>query len=140
MKDFHTDNESGKNHEGGRPNSPLRYLTASSIIGDKVKNSKGEHMGDIEDIMVDLTTGSITYFVIELGGFLGLGTKYFAFPYELLSVDPKSETFVLNQELKDLKNAPGFDKDHWPDTNSHKFDQSGSYWGSFMGANTGVPY
>jgi hypothetical protein len=52
-----------------------------------------------------------------------------------------SETFVLDQELDTLRNAPGFDKEHWPDTNSHQFSNSGAYWGDFVGANGGaVPY
>jgi hypothetical protein len=36
-----------------------------------------------------------------------------------------------------LENAPGFDKDHWPKTNSHEFENASRYWGGFMGANTG---
>jgi sporulation protein YlmC with PRC-barrel domain len=141
MKNFKEDNSSGNNHEGVKPNMPLKYLTASSIIGDKIINPAGEQMGSIKDIMVDLSNGKIDYFIVELGGFLGIGEKYFAFPFSLLTVDPASKTFVLDKDLETLKNAPGFDKDHWPDTNTHEFDHSGSYWGSFMGASTGaVPY
>ena len=78
---------------------------------------------------------------MELGGFLGIGEKFFAIPYPLLQVDPKNEVFVLDQEKEKLENAPGFDKDHWPETNSHEFDNAGDYWGGFMGGNTGaVPY
>lgn len=140
MKDFNKDNESGVNHEGVKPNMPLKYLTASSIIGDKVTNPSEEHMGSIKDIMIDLSTGKIEYFIIELGGFLGIGEKYFAFPYPLLTVDPTTETFVLDQEPETLKNAPGFDKDHWPETNSHQFGHAYTYWGDFMGSNTGARY
>lgn len=141
MKNFNSDNTSGINHKGVNPNMPLKFLTASSIIGDKVINKKEENMGEIKDLMIDLNTGKIEYFIIELGGFLGMGEKYFAFPYSLLTVDPKNETFVLDQKLETLKNAPGFDKEHWPDTNSHEFDNSGGYWGNFVGANSGsVPY
>lgn len=141
MKNFKKDNESGINHEGVNPNMPLKYLTATSIIGDQVMTVSGEHMGDIKDIMIDLSSGKVDYFILELGGFLGIGEKYFAFPFSLLHVDPKNEDFVIDQKFDVIKNAPGFDKDHWPDTNSHEFDNSGGYWGSFMGANVGaVPY
>ena len=44
------ENLTGVNKEGAHPNLPLRFLTASSIIGDKVHNAKGEHMGKIQDI------------------------------------------------------------------------------------------
>jgi sporulation protein YlmC with PRC-barrel domain len=141
MKNFNSDNNSGINHEGVNTNRPLRFLTASSIMGDKVLNKKEEHMGSIKDIMIDLETGKIEYYIVEIGGFLGIGEKFFAFPYRLLTVDSVSETFLLDQDLEVLKNAPGFDKEHWPDTNSHQFENSGTYWGGFIGVNSGsVPY
>jgi sporulation protein YlmC with PRC-barrel domain len=141
MKNFNTDNTSGKNHEGAYPNRPLKFLTASSIIGDTVLNPEGDHLGTIKDIMIDLVDGKIEYIIIEFGGFLGIGEKYFAIPFALLQVDAKLDGFILNQTREALNGAPGFDKDHWPETNSHLFDNSGSYWGGFMGVNTGsTPY
>jgi sporulation protein YlmC with PRC-barrel domain len=137
MKSFKQDNVTNKNHAGAHANLPLRFLTASSIIGDKVFNPMDEELGKIEDIMIDLTSGKIEYFVIEMGGFLGMGEKYFAIPFAFLTVDAKKEAFIINQEQETLKNAPGFDKEHWPETNSHDFDGYTSYWGSFMGSNVG---
>ncbi|WP_416866204.1 MAG: PRC-barrel domain-containing protein [Imperialibacter sp.] len=137
MKSFKKDNVSNKNHSGAHANLPLKFLTATSIIGDKVFNKGNEEMGEINDVMIDLSTGKIEYFVIEMGGFLGIGEKYFAIPFAFLTVDSKKEAFVINQESATLKNAPGFDKEHWPETNSHDFDGYQSYWGSFMGSNVG---
>ena len=136
MKTFEADNLSGKNHEGARPNSPVKFLTSTSIIGDKVHNPKGEHLGTIKDIMIDLTEGKIEYVVVEFGGFLGIGEKYFALPYPMLKLDAKDQEFILDLSREVLKNAPGFDKDHWPETNTHLFDST-NYWGGFMGTNTG---
>jgi sporulation protein YlmC with PRC-barrel domain len=141
MKTFEIDNLSGKNHAGPHPNSPVKYLTATSIIGDEVLNPNGQKLGKINDIMIDLYGGKIEYVIIELGGFLGIGEKYFAVPFALLKVDGKNEVFILDQTKEALEAAPGFDKDHWPETNSHEFDNSSTYWGGFMGVNTGaVPY
>jgi sporulation protein YlmC with PRC-barrel domain len=138
---FDADNLTGVNHEGTHPNSPLRFLTASSVIGDKVLNTQEERLGTIKDIMLDLSGGKIEYIIIEMGGFLGIGEKFFAVPYSLLNVDPKNEAFILDQDKETLKNAPGFDKEHWPETNSHYYNNSTAYWGDFMGPNTGsVPY
>jgi sporulation protein YlmC with PRC-barrel domain len=131
------ENLTGINQEGNHPNVPLRYLTATSIMSDKVLNKAGEKLGSVKDIMIDITTGQIEYVVIEFGGFLGIGEKFFAIPFRLLAVDTVEEALVLNQSKDDLEKAPGFDKDHWPKTNSHEFDRSGAYWGSFMGPNTG---
>jgi sporulation protein YlmC with PRC-barrel domain len=140
MKTFEADNLSGKNHEGAHPNSPVKFLTTSSIIGDKVINPKGERLGTIKDIMIELNGGKIEYIVVEFGGFLGIGEKYFALPFSLFKVDAKHECFSVDQSKDVLKNAPGFDKNHWPETNTHLFDSS-NYWGGFIGASSGaVPY
>jgi sporulation protein YlmC with PRC-barrel domain len=93
MKTFEKDNLSGKNHEGLHPNTPLKFLTASSIIGDEVLNHEEEKLGKINDIMIDLTSGKIEYIIIELGGFLGIGEKYFALPFALLHVDAKCSIY-----------------------------------------------
>jgi len=134
------DNESGTNHEGKHANTPLRYLTASSIIGDKVYNLQNEKLGEIKDIMIDIVVGKIEYFVIECGGFLGMGEKFFAIPFRLLEVNEEEQAYTLNQSKATLEKAPGFDKDHWPETNSHAMQETYTYWGGFMGANTGTEY
>lgn len=124
---FENDNQSGENKGPLLPNQRGRYLTASSLTGDKVVNSNGEHLGEIKEIMLDLESGKIDYFVIEFGGFLGLGVKYFAIPLRLLTLDPPNKRFLFNQSREILEKAPGFDMDHWPDTNLH-FDEVHSYW------------
>jgi sporulation protein YlmC with PRC-barrel domain len=124
---FEKDNLSGENKGALLPNQRGRYLTASSLISDKVVNPGHEHLGEIKDIMLDLESGKIDYFVIEFGGFLGLGVKYFAIPFRLLNLDTANKRFIFNQSREVLENAPGFDMDHWPDTNLH-FDEVYSYW------------
>jgi sporulation protein YlmC with PRC-barrel domain len=124
---FEKDNLSGENKGELLPNQKGRYLTASTLIGDKVVNPGDEHLGEIKDIMLDLESGKIDYIVIEFGGFLGLGVKYFAIPFRLLSLDTANKRFIFDQSRDVLVNAPGFDMDHWPDTNLH-FDEVYSYW------------
>jgi sporulation protein YlmC with PRC-barrel domain len=121
------DNLSGENKGALLPNQRGRYLTASSLTGDKVVNASEEHLGEIKEVMLDLQTGTIDYFVIEFGGFLGLGVKYFAIPLRLLKLDAPNKRFVFNESREILEKAPGFDMDHWPDTNLH-FDEAYSYW------------
>jgi sporulation protein YlmC with PRC-barrel domain len=131
MNNLTEDNLTGINHGELFSNTPLKYLTATSIIGDKVHNEKDEHMGVIRDIMIDITSGKIDYCIIEFGGFLGIGIKYFAIPFRLFRVDAAKKRFIFNQKRELLEKAPGFDLEHWPDTNLH-FDQVYSYW-NFMG-------
>lgn len=140
MKTLDNDNFTGVNDSGDRANTPVKYLTALTIIGDKVYNDSDESLGTIKDVMLNIEDGRIEYVVIEFGGFLGIGEKFFAVPFKVLKIDTSRHAFILDQNKEVLENAPGFDKDHWPETNSHAMEPSGAYWGSFMGPNTGAEY
>ena len=120
MEAFHIDNMTGRNNSGARPNDPLKHLAASSLIGDNIFNPAGETLGKIKDIMIDITDAKIAYVVIEFGGFLGMNQKYFAVPMQALTIAKEHRNaFILNETKESLKRYPGFDKDHWPNTNSH---------------------
>jgi sporulation protein YlmC with PRC-barrel domain len=138
METLENDNVTGVNDTGRKANTPLQYLTATSLIGNKVYNNEDEKLGDIMDIMVNIHSGHIEYMIIEFGGFLGIGEKLFAVPFKALALDTERHAFILNQKREVLENAPGFDKEHWPDTNA--VQKTYAYWGSFMGANTGSEY
>ncbi|MBS1928908.1 MAG: PRC-barrel domain-containing protein [Chitinophagaceae bacterium] len=116
--------------DSNEPN--LKFLTASSIIGDKVSNAEGEKLGHIKDIMLNIRSGKIEYYVIDFGGFLGIGEKYFAIPANKLEIDPDERDFRFNEKRETLEKAPGFDKHHWPETNEHKVAYTTDVW-SFWG-------
>ena len=125
MDTLANENLTGVNPEGAHPNRPLKFLTATSVIGDKVHNDKDEHMGTIEDVMLDINSGKVEYVVIKFGGFLTINEKYFAIPWKLLKIDPAKKAFILNQSKEMLEKAPGFDMSHWPETNFHAEE---TYW------------
>lgn len=90
-------------------------MGADTLIGDSVVNAQEEDLGDIKEIMLDMQTGQVAYAVLGFGGFLGLGEKLFAVPWQALHLDTVNKRMVLNVDKERLKNAPGFDKDAWPD-------------------------
>lgn len=98
-----------------------QLLSASSINGTNVYNRSDEKLGRIHDIMIDTRSGKIAYAVLSFGGFLGMGDKYFAIPWQAFTADRAHEHFVLNVPKEKLENAPGFDKNDWPShaTESH---------------------
>src|SRR6187455_369854 len=122
-KTYEEDNRTGLNHEGAAANTPVSRLTASSMIGDSVMNRKAENLGSINDLMVDVQTGKIVYAIIEFGSILGLGAKLFAIPYTELQLNAEGHCFILDREKHELKKLPGFDKNHWPDTNDHYYSK-----------------
>jgi len=88
---------------------------ASELIGKKVENESGENLGKIEEIVIETSDGSVAYAVLSFGGFLGIGDKYFAIPWQALKENHPKKVCVLSVDKERLKNAPGFDKKNWPD-------------------------
>ena len=98
-----------------------KLLSSSTIAGTDVKNLAGQNLGNIKDLMIDPKQGNVRYAVLSFGGFLGLGDKYFAIPWESFSVDRDDESMILNVTQEKLENAPGFDKDDWPTDATHDY-------------------
>ena len=116
------------------PQAPI-VLSASTLSGDRVVNLQNEDLGKIEELMIDLETGRIAYVVLSFGGFLGMGDKLFALPWSAFSVDTTEKRFILNVDKELLKQAPGFDKAHWPNMTDrewgagiYKYYGSKPYW------------
>jgi sporulation protein YlmC with PRC-barrel domain len=90
-------------------------MGADTLIGDSVVNAQHENLGDIKEIMLHVRSGQLAYAVLSFGGFLGMGNKLFAVPWQALNLDTVNKRFVLDVDKERLKNAPGFDSDAWPD-------------------------
>lgn len=95
-------------------NRGSRVLSASSLASDDVYNPKGEKLGSIKELMLDIESGKVCYAVLSFGGFLSLGEKLFAVPWSALTVDTENKRLVMDTDEDRLKNAPGFDTDNWP--------------------------
>ena len=114
-------------------------LTADTIIHTRVVNTQGEKLGDVKDLAIGLEKGCINYAVLDSGGFLGMGSKLFAIPWQAFTVDQDNEQLVLNVSKEKLENAPGFDKDHWPDFADQSWmQQTNDYYGYGTGMSGGM--
>lgn len=108
-----SDGTHGTDHGAGGPGPYL--MGAHTLTGDAVLNRQGEVLGDIKEIMLNVKTGQVAYAVLAFGGFMTMGEKLFAVPWRALVLDPANKGFVLNVTKERFANAPGFDKDAWPD-------------------------
>jgi sporulation protein YlmC with PRC-barrel domain len=109
----------------------MSLLSSTTICSDKVVDPAGDTLGDIKDLMIDCDNGRVQYAVLEFGGFLGMGTKLFAVPMEALKLDRENKRFVLAADRNRLEDAPGFDKDDWPDFADPTFaDRVHAYYGT----------
>ena len=85
-------------------------LLASDLTGMEVRNSAGENLGDINDLVLD-NAGQPTVAIIGVGGFLGLGEKDVGVPFEALAfADAQDGSRVARLDVtKDaLTSAPNF--------------------------------
>ena len=90
-------------------------LKASDVIGMKVEGIDEKSLGTIKDLVLDPLEGDIQYAVLDFGGFLGFKDKYFIVPWEAITFNSTGKKIILDVSKRDLKKAPGFDKNHWPD-------------------------
>ena len=82
---------------------------ASNLIGTKVRGAADESVGEINDVLLD-RNGNVIGAVIGVGGFLGMGEKDVAVPFNQLQMVRNSDgdRVVLNKSKDELKNAPTF--------------------------------
>jgi sporulation protein YlmC with PRC-barrel domain len=118
-----------KGAPGAGPGPEL--MGADTLIGNDVFNQAGDKLGDIKEIMLDMRNGRVAYAVLSFGGFLGMGEKLFAVPWNALTLDTATKSFKLNVDKDRLKTAPGFDKDQWPNMADATWAQSiHTYYGT----------
>lgn len=121
--------------DAGRLDSRTRgaNIRISQLMGYNIQNSQGESLGEIQDIVMDSRTGSVNYVAVTYGGFLGLGNKLFAVPFDAFKVqvdpdkvgeagiDASDYVLILDVTQKQLEGQQGFDEDNWPNMADRKW-------------------
>ena len=110
-------------------------IGSDKVEGTAVYGADNQRIGSIERVMIDKIGGKVAYAVLGFGGFLGMGDKLFAIPWQALELDTEDHAFILDVDAERLKQAPGFDKDHWPTmadeqwaTQIHDYYRATPYW------------
>jgi sporulation protein YlmC with PRC-barrel domain len=96
---------------------------ASDLIGMKVRGLTGdEKIGSISDVVLG-QDGRIKYVAVSFGGFLGLGDKQFAVPFEAIDfVKVDNDAYArIDATEEALKQKEGFNKDKWPSEADRSF-------------------
>ena len=81
---------------------------ATDIKGTNVKNLQGQDLGQIEDVLIDPDTGQVRFVILEVGGFLGLGSTRVAVPLSAFQITKEGNKakWMLDADKEKLKNAP----------------------------------
>ena len=81
-------------------------IAAEKVNGTDVYNMNGDHLGSVDDIMIDKISGKACYAVLSFGGFLGMGATEYPLPWEKLSYDTNMGGFVVDIDKSVLDGAP----------------------------------
>ena len=83
---------------------------ASRLVGLSIQNNGSETIGDIDDIVLT-DAGAVKAYVVSVGGFLGMGTKYVAIDPKAVMLarqDEKTWKATMNATKDQLKAAPEY--------------------------------
>ncbi len=114
-------------------NGLLRLSSAKDIYADTdVRSPQGDEVGNVAEVLLDLSQGQVTFLVVSTGGFLGIGENLTVIPwaaFDLAAFRP-GEYFVLNADAAKLRGAPGIPNVKGLDTLGDNWQQQYySYWG-----------
>ncbi len=128
-------NQRGRRQAGQR--GPA--MRASDLNGMEVRNAQNEDLGTIDDLVIDLQTGQVRYAALSSGGVLGVGAKLYAVPwnaFRLQRTDNDNYHLLLNATPQQFENAPGFDKDNWPNMADPQWRTTNDAYYNDSGINT----
>ena len=81
-------------------------MRTGELKGKPVVNDKNERIGTIDDLIIG--RDKVLFGILQVGGFLGLGSHYVAVPYQELKIS-EGPTIVLPGATKEeLKSLPEF--------------------------------
>ena len=108
-----------------------QLIRANQLIGMDVQNRQGEELGQIEEIILNESQDRVQYVVLSFGGWLNIGDKLFAVPFQAFEFRPgrgegrdrEQGMAILDVSRERLRNAPGFDPDRYPDVANPDFAQ-----------------
>ena len=112
-------------HQGlaNRTDQGEKRCKASDLIGMNVRGIKGDDkIGSINDVVLG-QDGHIEYVAVSFGGFLGLGDKLFAVPFEAIDfVKIDNDAYArIDATEETLKQKHGFNTDKWPSEADRSF-------------------
>lgn len=122
----------------------LLAASCKTLVGSDVVNPRGDDLGKIDDMMIDLQEKTVAYAILKTGTFLGMGGKLLPIPLQALSVESppgsKETRFVLNIPKETLEKAEGYDAGQLPLKVDYRrlgdiYSEFGSepYWGQHPG-------
>jgi sporulation protein YlmC with PRC-barrel domain len=84
-------------------------VSANWLKGHTVRNQAGEDIGKIDDLIIDLQSGYMTYAIADLNAYDALKGRKVAIPIEAFTMGEDSKYVNLNVDRAKLESAPVYD-------------------------------
>jgi hypothetical protein len=105
-------------------------IGSDKVEGTEVYRSNGDHIGEIQRVMIDKRSGKVAYAVLSFGGFLGLGEDYYPLPWSVLKYNEDLGGYEVNVADDQLKRAPKYGRaDNWDWADRERGQQLHQYYG-----------
>src|SRR6266480_2200868 len=118
------------------------YVQTSKIVGMKVKDSSGQEVGVVKDVVLDRNTGCMAYTVLSTGDTgtrVSGGGKTVAVPWTVYTTTSDPSVMTVRVERDRVYNAPAFDYARIDEySTSGYINNVYSYYGVAPGVGVGV--
>ncbi|MEP6942589.1 MAG: PRC-barrel domain-containing protein [Betaproteobacteria bacterium] len=108
------------------PSTSSTLIGAESCLGCAIVDRQGTAIGELRDIMLDLSTGRIAYAVVEL---IASGTAssraLIVVPWNAVAAEPDAQQLRINAHADWIERAPSVQRGSEPDRFVHE-------WGAFI--------
>ena len=87
-------------------------IGSDKVEGTAVYGADNQKIGSIQRVMIDKTSGKVSYAVLSFGGFLGIGDDYYPLPWQSLKYDTNLGGYSTGITANQLKGAPKYSNDN----------------------------
>jgi sporulation protein YlmC with PRC-barrel domain len=107
------DTQKPRRAELAREYSDAGYMSATHILGREVRNDAGEHLGTVQDFIVNLDSDTARFAIIKSGGTLGIGGTRVAVPLKDLKWSADTKEFSLTATKEQIQSASAIPVGGW---------------------------
>lgn len=88
--------------------SSPKLISSSKVQGTEVYGPGGDHVGEIDHMMIERVSGRVVYAVMSFGGFLGMGKDFYPIPWNALKYDTTLDGYRTDITREQVEGAPAY--------------------------------
>lgn len=96
---------------GGENYSDQNLIAATKVTNASVYNADGDKLGWLDEVVLNKRSGQAEYVVLAVGGFLGLGERYVAIPWDKLVYDEDKGGYNIDATGDQVRGMTHYDRE-----------------------------